>query len=195
MNKKYIIIPGCCDLNRGDQALGWETCRIAKDAGFIGEYSLLAEREEPISQSISEGYKVIIPILEHPSRKFISKDNIVYDLSTKIKWGLVALKDFVYSFFLLKSKKFRKFVLHHSKDKKFVNSLENFINCDAIFMKGGGLIQSHGGIMSTYATYYRLYHIYLGISLNKPIYIMPNSFGPFEGPLVKWMTKKAFSKC
>ena len=30
MDKKYIIIPGCSDLNRGDQALVWETKRLAE---------------------------------------------------------------------------------------------------------------------------------------------------------------------
>lgn len=195
MDKNYIIIPGCCDLNRGDQALGWETCRIAQDAGFIGKYSILAEREEPIDQSIKEGFEILTPILEHPSRKFKNKDNIVYGMSTKIKWGLVALKDLVYSLLILKSKQFRKRVIHTSKDEKLVHSLKAFMDSDAIFMKGGGLIQSHGGIISTYATYYRIYHILLGHALAKPVYILPNSFGPFEGPFVKRMVKKAFKEC
>ena len=39
--KKYVIIPGCSDLNRGDQALVWETKRLAEDAGFKGDYYLV----------------------------------------------------------------------------------------------------------------------------------------------------------
>ena len=35
---KYIVLPDCSDLNRGDQALVWETIRLAKDAGFDGKY-------------------------------------------------------------------------------------------------------------------------------------------------------------
>ena len=31
--------------------------------------------------------------------------------------------------------------------------------------------------------------------MKKPVYILPNSFGPFEGPGVKYMVKKALSKC
>lgn len=195
MDKRYIIIPGCCDLNRGDQALGWETCRIAKDAGYIGDYAILAEREEPIQQSIDEGYDVLIPILEHPSRKFKNKDNIVYGPSTKIKWGFVAIKDFFFSLRILKSSKFRDKVIRTSDDKELVKSLDAFISADAVFMKGGGLIQSHGGLISTYATYYRVYHILLANALKKTVYILPNSFGPFEGPFVKWLVKKTFSGC
>lgn len=192
---KYIVIPGCCDLNRGDQALGWETARIAQDAGFTGHYIVLAERGEPIEQSKQEGYEVVAPALEHPSRFFKNKDNIVYSKTTKLKWGLVALKDFFYSFRILKSEKFRQKAIWTSKDKEFVKTLNRFYECKSVFMKGGGLIQSHGGLMSTYATYYRLYHIFLAQALGKPVYILPNSFGPFEGPFVKWMVKKAFSGC
>lgn len=194
-NKRYIIIPGCCDLNRGDQALGWETRRIMQEAGFQGDYSILAEHGEPIEQSKNEGYEVLIPILEHPSRKFKNKDNIVYSKLTKFKWGSVAVKDFIYSILILKSSHFRKHILCKGRDLDYIKTLKRFSEADAIFMKGGGLIQSHGGWISSYATYYRLYHIFLAEALNKPVYILPNSYGPFDGPLVKWMVKKAFQGC
>jgi colanic acid/amylovoran biosynthesis protein len=189
MNDRYIVIPGCCDLNRGDQALGWETSRIAQDAGFIGSYSVLAERGEPIEQSKEEGYEILVPLLEHPSRKFQNKDNIIYDKVTKLKWGFVALKDFTKSFCILKSEKVRQRVLKKNIDEEYSKTLKCFYECKAIFMKGGGLIQSHGGLTSTYATYYRLYHIFLAQALDKPVYILPNSFGPFEGPMVRWMAE------
>ena len=70
---RYIIIPGCSDLNRGDQALGWETKRIAEDAGYMGHYSILAEDGEPIIQSQNEGYEILTPVLGHPSRGFKKK--------------------------------------------------------------------------------------------------------------------------
>lgn len=192
---KYIIIPGCCDLNRGDQALGWETKRIAEEAGYKGSYSILAERGEPVDQSIQEGYHIIAPVLEHPSRKFSNRNNIIYNRKTKILWGWIALKDFIFSYSLLKSKHFRNKVIHNTTNFQLKESLETFENADAIFMKGGGLIQSHGGLLSTYATYYRIYHILLAQALEKPVYILPNSFGPFKGPGVKKMTKKALENC
>ena len=46
--KKFLIIPNCSDLNRGDQALVWETKRLAEDAGCIGEYYVTAEDNEPV---------------------------------------------------------------------------------------------------------------------------------------------------
>jgi colanic acid/amylovoran biosynthesis protein len=194
MEKRYIIIPGCCDLNRGDQALGWETCHIAQKAGFVGNYSILAEQGEPVVQSQNEGYEILIPALEHPSRKFSDKNNIVYNRKTKIKWGLIAIKDFIFSMALL-NRSLRKYIKIGSKNSNLILTLNRFEEADAIFMKGGGLIQSHGGLISTYATYYRLYHIFLAEALGKSVYILPNSFGPFEGPLVKWMSRKALSKC
>lgn len=72
----YVIIPGCSDLNRGDQALVWETKRLAEEAGYVGEYFLTSEKNEPVEQSLKTGLKIITPILEHPSRKFKSKENI-----------------------------------------------------------------------------------------------------------------------
>lgn len=191
---KYIIIPGCCDLNRGDQALGWETYRIAYDAGFLGDYSIMAEKTEPVKQSVEQGFDVIVPVLQHPTRVLKNKDNVKYGIRLKIILGLVVLFDLIYSLLLLMPLiKYLTRLLTFNKDKR--NCLRHFKECNAVFMKGGGLIQSHGGLTATYATYYRLYSIFLAASYKKDIYIMPNSFGPFEGPFVKSMVKKAFRKC
>ena len=87
--KKYIIIPSCSDLNRGDQALVWETKRIGEDCGFIGDYFLTTERNEPVNQSKEHGINIISLILEHPSRiSHNKKNNINYNMSLKIRWGI-----------------------------------------------------------------------------------------------------------
>lgn len=192
--EKYIIIPGSSDLNRGDQALAWETKRIANDAGFNGAFSIIAEQSEPVIQSKEEGYNILNPILEHPSRFFQDKENINYNLWKKIKWGIVAIFDLFVSLGLL-TKFGRISYKKLSKNNKKKDTIKYFEEAHAVFMKGGGLIQSHGGILSTYATYYRVYHILFAQSLNKDVYIMPNSFGPFEGPFVKKIVKKAFINC
>lgn len=192
--EKYIIIPGSSDLNRGDQALAWETKEIANGAGFNGAFSLVAEQSEPVFQSEKEGYNILTPVLEHPSRFFQSKENINYNLWIKIKWGMVAVYDLLISLGLL-TKFGRNFYRKVSKNNNKKNTLIEFEEAQAIFMKGGGLIQSHGGLLSTYATYYRVYHILFAQSLKKDVYIMPNSFGPFEGPFVKKIVKKAFHGC
>lgn len=193
LTNKYVIIPGCSDLNRGDQALVWETKRLAEDAGFIGEYYLTSEKNEPVTQSQEFGLNIISPILEHPSRFFDNKNNVNYSALLKFKWGIVALFDLVVSFLFL-----NKFTRNLIKtfigiDKK--KSLDAMENSSAFFVKGGGLIHSYGGITSTYAMYFSVYHILLASSLKKNIYIMPNSFGPFEGPFVKIIVRYAFKKC
>lgn len=195
MEKTLIIIPGCCDLNRGDQALGWETAKVANDCGYIGTCYLMAEQGEPIEQSISEGFKIIRPILEHPSRFSKNRDNINYSVFDKIRWGCIAFSDLVKSLLILKSKKYRNKIIISKENSDLKETLLCFENSEAVFMKGGGLIQSHGGIISTYATYYRVYHILLANAMGKEVYIMPNSFGPFKGLFVKKIVKSAMQKC
>ncbi len=190
---KYIIIPGCSDLNRGDQALVWETKRIAEDAGFKGTYYLTSEKNEPVEQSKKFGLNIIRPILEHPSRLFDNKNNVNYTPFLKFKWGIVALFDLVISLLFLNKITRGILKVFISKEKK--NSLSAMENSSAFFVKGGGLIHSYGGITATYSIYFSVYHILLASSLKKPIYIMPNSFGPFEGPFVKKIVKYAFKKC
>lgn len=191
--KNYIIIPGASDLNRGDQALVWETKRVAEEAGFRGIYYMVSEKNEPTTQSEKLGLKIISPVLEHPSRKFRNKSNIKYNVTLKLKWGLVALEDLIWSTLLLNKKMYPyvKKILPSSRKK----SLEYFENADAIFMKGGGLLQTYGGISSTYSMYFWVYSILLAHTLSKPVYIMPNSFGPFKGPFVKKIAKMALKKC
>lgn len=191
--KKYVIIPGCSDLNRGDQALVWETKRLAEDSGFTGEFYLTSEKNEPIEQSKEQGLKIITPILEHPSRKFKNKENISYTRTLKVKWGIVAIFDLLESLLILwgPSRMLLKRII--AKEKK--ESIEVMEKSEAIFMKGGGLLQTYGGLASTYSMYFWVYPILFAHSLKKPVYIMPNSFGPFEGPFVKVIAKQALKKC
>lgn len=191
--KKYVIVPGCSDLNRGDQALVWETKRIAEDCGFIGEFYLTSEKNEPIEQSKNHGLKIITPLLEHPSRKFKNKQNINYTRDLKVKWGIVSLVDMVGSLFILWKPTRRAAKSFISKEKR--HTLEILEQCEAVFMKGGGLLQTYGGLASTYSMYFWVYPILLAHKLKKPVYVMPNSFGPFEGPMVKDIVYAALRKC
>lgn len=191
--KIYIIIPGCSDLNRGDQALVWETKRLAEDSGYQGEFYLTSERNEPVEQSEARGLHIIPPILEHPSRMFKSKENISYTKMLKIKWGVVAVFDLLGSLLILNNITRRIAKAFISSDKRNVINL--FEDADAIFMKGGGLLQTYGGLSSTYSMYFWCYPILLAHRLGKPVLVMPNSFGPFEGLFVKQIAHAALSKC
>lgn len=190
---RYLIVPGCSDLNRGDQALVWETKRMAEECGFEGKYYLTSEQNEPVIQSEKKGLEIVYPILEHPSRKFKSKQNIKYTKTLKIKWGMVAFFDLLKSFLILANST-REIVKKFSSKEK-IKSIEIMEQVDAVFMKGGGLLQTYGGLSSTYSMYFWVYPLLLAHKLGKPVYIMPNSFGPFEGPLVKKIAYVALKKC
>ena len=51
--KVYLVLPGCDDTNRGDQALIWETVSLAKEAGFDGRYLCLPTLTRANSQRLS----------------------------------------------------------------------------------------------------------------------------------------------
>lgn len=194
MNKQiYMIIPGCSDLNRGDQALVWETKRLAEESGFRGIFYLTAERKEPVTQSRNNDIRVLVPVLEHPSRRFRKKENISYGLGLIFCWGIVAMGDLLLSLLLLLPgiRKIGETFLS-SEQRKTLQILEQ---SDAVFVKGGGLLQTYGGWTSTYAMYFWVYPILLAWSRNKKIYVMPNSFGPFQGPFVRKIAKWALKKC
>lgn len=191
--KSILIIPSCSDLNRGDQALVWETAKVAQRCGFTGNIYFQTERNEPVRQSVDKGLIPLYPILEHPSRMFSSKKNIRYSVSLKLKWGIVAIFDLLWSLLLLNQITRPIVSIFFNNEKK--TNLEIFKNVDAVFMKGGGLLQTYGGLSSTYSMYFWTFPILLANALKKPVYIMPNSFGPFEGPFVKKIARFALSKC
>lgn len=191
MKNKYLIIPPCSDFNRGDQALVWESERFAREAGFDGDFYFMAEEKEPVQQSVEHGLLPITPILEHPSKKFKSKDNISMNWKIVLKWGSVSIVDLIWSLLLLTRLRIVVFPFL-SRNKKATFKL--FSECDAVLVKGGGFVHSYGGKTALYYIYFQLYHIFLAHSLGKDVYIFPNSFGPFKGWGVKTLVKKAMLK-
>lgn len=193
MLNSYVIVPCCSDLNRGDQALVWETRRIAEEAGFKGKYYFTSEANEPVVQSEERGFTRILPVLEHPSRKYKNKENVQYNVALRLKWGIVALGDLIVSLCLLTKsgrKLLKPLLPAHTRE-----SLEVMENMTALLVKGGGFFQFYGGFTSSYTAYFDAYHIFLASRLGKPVYMMPNSLGPFEGPMVKWIVRRALGKC
>lgn len=191
MEKQYLIIPENDDANRGDQALIWETKRIAEESGLKGQYFMYSNPEKS-PQSIKKNIIPIKGILLHPSRMFKKNDNIHYTPSLYAKWGTVALFDFVHSFLLL-IPFFSDIVLYFS-NSRVKEAMKILKSCNVVLVKGGGFIHSHGEITSLYKMYYSLYHIILAKRLGKKVIVMPNSFGPFEGIGVKLLTKTCLKK-
>mgnify|MGYP003377479633 CR=1 FL=1 len=144
MLNSYVIVPCCSDLNRGDQALVWETRRIAEEAGFKGKYYFTSEANEPVVQSEERGFTRILPVLEHPSRKYKNKENVQYNVALKLKWGIVALGDLIVSLCLLTKsgrKLLKPLLPAHTRE-----SLEVMENMTALLVKGGGFFQFYGGL-------------------------------------------------
>lgn len=190
---KIVILPANNDLNRGDQALIWQTIEVAKRSGLDGEFYMLAEKESLTQQSQSIGIKVLNPILKHPGRKFKSNKNNDYNIKLLLKWGSVALFDMIGS--LLIFPKVTRTILYPFLSKKSKQTLNTIKESEACFVKGGGFIHSSGKLTDSYTIYYLLFHILLAQSFRKPVYVMPNSFGPFQGFRVEWLVRKVLSRC
>lgn len=191
-DKTYLILPGCDDTNRGDQALIWETIAVAKEAGYNGKYYILADADKAI-QSAQRGIGHMDYILPHPSTHFHRGDNIQYTLALKLKWALAAGWDLLSCVPLL-SPMLRKLLLPLYK-KATKDTLHHYEAAEASFVKGGGFLHAYGGVTESYKIIYFLYHIRLALSYGHDVYVMPNSFGPFRGPFVAKMIQKTLSKC
>lgn len=190
---EYLILPGCDDTNRGDQALIWETVEVAKEAGFNGHYSMIATKECGI-QSKKIGIDSLAYLLPHPSMHSKGeKDNRSYGIALKMKWATRSAIDLLLAIPL--SVAFLRPIVSVflSKDQK--RTLNVYKRAKAAFVKGGGFLHDYGGLTDTYKIYFFLYHINLAISMGIPVYIMPNSFGPFTSKMSRWMVKRCLSRC
>lgn len=190
--KVYLILPGCDDTNRGDQALIWQTVDIAKAAGHQGRYYMLSTAEQ-CRQSAAEGIGQLEYVLRHPSARSAKGDNIHYGLGLKLRWALSGMLDFI-TLAPLTHRWCRKLLLP-LYSKKIRRSLELFSQAEAAFVKGGGFLHAHGGLADTYKIWFFLYHVRLAQSYGTTVYVMPNSYGPFRSPLVKGMIRRTLSKC
>lgn len=132
-NAKYLVIPGCTDLNRGDQALTWETVRLLEGDAYM----LSGGTDDATRQSKDEGLLIARPLLKHPSRIFKETENIRYGALLKLKWGMVGVRDIlVYGGLLTwpNSGFFRKLL-----SKEDLQTLELFNEASSVFVKGGGV--------------------------------------------------------
>lgn len=190
--KVYLVLPGCDDTNRGDQALIWETVSLATEAGYDGQYYMLSNETE-CCQSKAEGIGQVGYILKHPSRVFRVESNVSYSLLLKLKWSVVAIFDLITKEPLVHPFWRKMLMPFYGKDTKA--ALEMFAKADASFVKGGGFLHAHGGMSDVYKIYYFLYHIRLAQSFGMDVTVMPNSFGPFGTPIIRKMVQSTLSKC
>lgn len=190
---EFLILPGCDDTNRGDQALIWETVDLAKAAGFQGHYSMIA-RPDCGKQSKKIGIDSLAYLLPHPSTRVkIASDNRKYSTTLKIIWALRALLDLLIALPL--SKKMTRPIAQIFLSREQKKTFEVYKSAKAAFVKGGGFLHAYEGLVDVYKIYFFLYHINLAHSMHIPVYVMPNSYGPFSTSTSRWLIKKCLSKC
>lgn len=187
-----LIIPTCTDLNRGDQALVLETKNIIDKTVINNECYMMSTGET--KQCEEFGIKTFSDVLKHPSRFSNKKKNIKYNISLKIKWGIIASFDFIVSYLLFYSLTRKIICIFLSSNTK--KSLDLFNNANYVFVKGGGFLHDYSkGPVGWYTIYYQLYHIKLAQKLNKKVFIMPNSYGPFKNKVTSRMVRNVLLKC
>lgn len=203
--KKIILIPSTSDVNRGDQALIWESIRVIQEVyeGFTYDIKLISPSEREMNagavrQTVdSFGLEYIDPILKHPNRFFNrrAENNVDYGFIGYLEFGLIALTDLLRSIFLIVPFHFINKIglcLYSVKAKESYNL---FRDSDAVFVKGGGFIHSYGGLSDFYRLYYLLFLVLISIRFKKKIFVLPNSIGPLRNKLAYFLVKRVLKKC
>lgn len=190
---KTIILPACDDGNRGDQALVWQTREIAQKAGLADETFMLTNDVDGSSQSKAEGIQMLMPILRHPRYRTANDNSVQYGRKTVFIWGLTLLLDSLRAILLLLpvGRKVLKPFLS-TAERQTISQIDT---ADACFVKGGGFVHSTASFTDPYRVFYFLYHLFLAHSLKTRVYVMPNSFGPLDGRIFRFIVKRALNKC
>lgn len=196
---KAIIVPGVTDLNKGDQALVWESCRLVEDTNIYDEIFILnsgdtdEEQELLCKQSLEHGFKMVENILKHPRRgKHKNNEHIKESKLELIKQVKNAGLDFISTKTLIEISNNLPLVKKLYSDKIY-KTVKEFSEADAVFVKGGGFIHAYGEKAAAYLMWYFLFYVRLAQKLNKKVIFFPNSYGPFEGFTVKKQVKSVFN--
>jgi colanic acid/amylovoran biosynthesis protein len=102
-----IIVPGVTDLNKGDQALVWETHRLAHDLQCFDQIFIVStgdtpqERELLCGQSEAKGYQLIETLLKHPRRGQHNEAQVIQEsVGSFLRLAFRAVLDFCSQWFL-----------------------------------------------------------------------------------------------
>lgn len=195
-----IIVPGVTDLNKGDQALVWESWRLAKDTSLYDTVYIVdagenaEERMLLCKQSEEHGFKLLENILKHPRRgQHNSGEHIQESKFELLKQVKNAVLDFKSTRHLISICNDLKKVKKDFDDKTY-RTVKEFHNAKTVFVKGGGFIHAYGEKTAPYLMWYFLFYVRLAKALGKEVVFLPNSYGPFEGLTVKKQVKSVFEK-
>ena len=197
---KAIIVPGVTDLNKGDQALVWESHRLVKDTGLFNDVFILnsgdteEERELLCSQSLEKGYLMIENILQHPRRGSHKHGEHIQESKMElVKQIKNAGLDFLSTKFLISICNNLPLV-KRLFSKRIYSTVKEFSDSDAIFIKGGGFIHAYGEKTAPYLMWYFLFYVRLAQKMKKKVIFLPNSYGPFKGFTVEKQVRSVFNK-
>ena len=193
--KKILLIPGNTDLNRGDQALVWESINLIKE--IYDEPDIILMRGDDYrqyEQTERLGYRFVDNILRHPGR-VVHNNHIRYSKLDLIIIGFRALLDLIESFLLLVPCKFVNSLSLAFLPSQYKATYKEFSECDAIYVKGGGFIHSYGSVIDPYQMYYLLFNILLGLRFKKNVFILPNSIGPFKNKIAARLAIQTLNRC
>lgn len=202
--KKIIIVPGNTDLNRGDQALIWESVRLVKEVyGPETEIFLIesGNNREDVRlqtwQTAALGFTFLKPVLKHPGRRRAGKKTktIYYSKWDIVFWGVQAIVDLFVAVLLLSKISFFYFLGKCALTEKERQTLKAFEEADAVYVKGGGFIHSYGKVTDAYLTFYSLFLPLLAFRYRKPVFVLPNSIGPLKNKWSFWLAKKVLKEC
>lgn len=195
-----IIVPGVTDLNKGDQALVWESWRLAKDTGLYDKIYILdageneEERKLLCQQSEDHGFQLLENILKHPRRgQHKTGEHIRESKMELLKQVKNAVLDFKSTRYLIKVCNNLEIVKRDFDDKTY-RTVKEFHNAKTIFVKGGGFIHAYGEKTAPYLMWYFLFYVRLAKALGKEVVFLPNSYGPFDGLTVKKQVTSVFNQ-
>ena len=192
---KILLIPGNTDLNRGDQALVWESINLIEEVYDNPEVILMrGDDHRQYVQTEKLGYRFVDNILRHPGR-IVHNNHIRYTKLDLVSIGFRAIIDLIETLLLLVPCKLINKIPLAFLPSQYKTTYKEFSECDAIFVKGGGFIHSYGSVIDPYQMYFLLFNILLGLRFKKDVFILPNSIGPFKNKLAARLAEKTLNRC
>ncbi|MFM2265045.1 MAG: hypothetical protein RLZ77_463 [Bacteroidota bacterium] len=194
-----IIVPGVTDLNKGDQALVWETHRLVQDTNCFDQIYIVStgdtpqERDLLCGQSEAKGYQLIETLLKHPRRGQHNEAEVIQESAISfLRLAFRAALDFCSQWFLLLICKSDALVSFFYS-KQTAQSVRQFRAAEILFVKGGGFIHAYGEKTAPYLMWFFLFYVRLGKAMGKKVVFLPNSYGPFQGFTVANQVRSVFA--
>lgn len=201
MKSKVLIVPSNTDLNRGDQALTWESIEIVKSVFgnevdiFLYKSKKYQSNEQNVNwQTEKLGYAFLTRLLSHPKRND-KNTNVQFAPLLFLKWGLRAIYDALVTMMLLSKSRFLNRLSFGVLTVEQKRSYELFKDIDIVFVKGGGFLHSYGRFFDPYVMYFQLFDVFLAKRMKKDVFVLPNSVGPLKNKWARKIVVTALSKC